>query len=123
SRIDGSELRRLTDDPARDRLPVWSPRGDELAFYSNRSGHYELWTIRADGSGLRRISDWAEGDLLWPAYSPSGDRLVACDPTKHRGFMFALSPSAAPQPPEELHGLESGDTWLSPVAWSPDGRR
>jgi len=123
SRIDGSELRRLTDDAARDRLPVWSPTGNELAFYSNRSGHYEVWAIRADGSGLRRLSDWAEGDLLWPAYSPTGDRIVTCDSNRHRGFILDVSRSDGPERPQEIQGLESGGTWLSPVAWSPDGRR
>ncbi len=32
SRTDGSELRRITDDMARDRAPVWSPDGQEIAF-------------------------------------------------------------------------------------------
>lgn len=42
---DGSGLRKLTDDEAKDRNPVWSPDGSQAAFYSNRSGRYEIWTV------------------------------------------------------------------------------
>ncbi|HYT76127.1 MAG TPA: hypothetical protein VEL79_15330, partial [Vicinamibacterales bacterium] len=33
----------LTQDPATDAYPVLSPDGDAVAFYSNRSGTYDLW--------------------------------------------------------------------------------
>ena len=36
---DGSDPRRLTDDPATDGSPTWSPDGRRIAFVSNRSGH------------------------------------------------------------------------------------
>jgi len=52
-RKDGSGLRQLTDDVYKDRAPRWSPDGKRIAFYSNRGGKYEIWTIEADGSGLR----------------------------------------------------------------------
>jgi Tol biopolymer transport system component len=124
SRTDGSELRRITDDPYRDRLPAWSPDGKEIAFYSNRSGRYEYWTIHPDGSGLRRISDWADGDLLWPAYSPSGDRIIAnAAVDQRRAFIFDPSRPWKDQTPQPLQGLDIGENWLVPLAWSPDGRR
>jgi Tol biopolymer transport system component len=53
-RVDGSGLRKLTDDVAKDRFPIWSPDGSQVAFYSNRSGRYEIWTVDRDGSNLRQ---------------------------------------------------------------------
>jgi Tol biopolymer transport system component len=38
---DGTGLERLTDDPADDRDPVWSPDGTKIAFASNREGQDE----------------------------------------------------------------------------------
>ncbi|MGF7473866.1 hypothetical protein WFJ45_24395, partial [Salmonella enterica subsp. enterica serovar Minnesota] len=49
-RSDGSDFRLVTDDPHRDRVPRWSPDGSRIAFYSNRSGKYEIWTVKPDGS-------------------------------------------------------------------------
>jgi len=46
-RKDGTGIRQLTDDPYRNRLPTWSPDGKRLAFYSNRSGKMEIWTIHS----------------------------------------------------------------------------
>ncbi len=58
-RADGSELRRLTDDPFKDRNVSWSPDGSRLVFDSTRSGAWNVWTVRADGSELRRTADTA----------------------------------------------------------------
>ena len=77
---DGTGLRRLTDDAFRDRGPVWSPDGKEIAFYSNRTDTYGIWAVKPDGSGLRPVTERSGGNeqnLLYPVFSPAGDRLVA----------------------------------------------
>src|SRR4029077_7987059 len=54
-RADGSGQRQLTNDAAKDRIPLWFPDGSRILFYSNRSGSYGVWSIHADGSGLQAI--------------------------------------------------------------------
>ena len=76
-RVDGTGLRRLTDDAHRDRVPMWSPDGSELLFYSNRSGKYELWTVKKDGIGLTQLSNQPEASLNWGFYDPVGKRAWA----------------------------------------------
>ncbi len=46
---------RLTNDPAEDGLPTFSPNGAYIAFVSNRGGAWALWRMNADGSDLRRV--------------------------------------------------------------------
>lgn len=46
---------RLTNDPAEDGLPAFSPNGEYVAFVSNRGGAWGLWRMRPDGSDLRLI--------------------------------------------------------------------
>ena len=55
-RSDGTGLRKLTDDAWRDRRPAFSPDGQTIAFRSDRSGRWELWTIRFDGSALTQLT-------------------------------------------------------------------
>jgi TolB protein len=54
--IDGSNARRLTDDPGRDGLPAWSPDGQSIAFVSDRSGQWALWVMDSDGGNQRLLS-------------------------------------------------------------------
>jgi Tol biopolymer transport system component len=75
-RTDGASIRRLTDDAFHNRGPVWSPDGDLLAFYSDRSGGYQAHTIRPDGSDLEQVTD-IEGGVVLPFWSPDGTRLLA----------------------------------------------
>jgi Tol biopolymer transport system component len=42
---DGRTIHRITDHPAEDGLPIWSPDGRHLAFLSDRGGAAALWTV------------------------------------------------------------------------------
>ena len=66
-----SEPRRFTGSDARDGSPRWSPKGDELAFISTRSGKPQIWIIRLDGGEARRLTNMKRGvgDFAW---SPDG---------------------------------------------------
>ena len=49
---------RLTDAPGSDTNPAWSPKGDRIAFESNRSGRPEMWVMNADGSEQERLTNF-----------------------------------------------------------------
>ena len=42
---EGGPARQLTEDPAQDRTPRWSPDGNRLVFASDRTGRHELYLI------------------------------------------------------------------------------
>ena len=54
--------------------PVWSPRGDLIAFTRQYSGRFAIGVMRPDGSGVRILTEgWhAEG----PSWSPNGRVVV-----------------------------------------------
>ena len=78
-RSDGTGYRQITDDAFRDRGPKWSPDGTRIGFYSDRSGRYETWAIRPDGSGLEQQTK-TTGPSRWDTeWSPDGKRLATTD--------------------------------------------
>ncbi|NIM95826.1 MAG: hypothetical protein GTO18_19165 [Anaerolineales bacterium] len=70
---DGTDQRRLTNHPAEDTDPVWSPDGSRIAFQSNRTGRFEVFVMNADGSNMRQLTK----DGGWgTAWSPDGSMIV-----------------------------------------------
>ncbi|HEY8925301.1 MAG TPA: DPP IV N-terminal domain-containing protein, partial [Polyangia bacterium] len=79
--LETSEMRVLTEGDHTDNFPEWSPQGDWIAFTSNREDRdYEIYVIRPDGTGLRRVthlpcndahSSWSP-DGAWLAFSSGG---------------------------------------------------
>ena len=121
-RTDGSGLRQLTDDAYYDRVPEWSPDGKNIAFYSNRSGNYEIWSINPDGSELKQLTFTAE-DAIYPAWSPDGSQMAYYNGIDGLFYIFNLTEPWDEQTPIPLPPLEDGQQRFSDEpAWSPDGR-
>jgi Tol biopolymer transport system component len=119
-RVDGSESRQLTNDLHKDRAPRWSPNGTEIAFFSDRSGSYEIWTIHRDGSGLRQLTDTPGIATRAPDWSPDGS-LMLCyiDEVPH---LFDPREVWDRQTPVPLPAKGDDDAWPEIMIWSPDGR-
>jgi len=115
-RADGGDLRQLTNDPARDRTPYWSPDGSRLLFASNRSGKYEAWTIRPDGSGLTQITHLPE-PVAYPFWSPDGRQIGFYYSSHGTALLDLLRPQS---PPRVLPPVEGGQIFDG-SAWSGDG--
>jgi TolB protein len=54
---DGSNQTRLTNNPASDGWPCFSPDGTKIAFESLRDGDPEIYVMNADGSNQTRITN------------------------------------------------------------------
>jgi WD40-like Beta Propeller Repeat len=55
--------------------PAWSPDGLKIAFVSDRTGSYQVWTMNADGSNEVQLTS-ESGDTEAPAWSPDGARIA-----------------------------------------------
>jgi TolB protein len=58
-----------------DTFPGWSPRGDLIAFTSWRNDDFDIYTIRPDGTGLKRLTT-TPGNDAHSSWSPDGKWLM-----------------------------------------------
>ena len=72
---------RLVADGAAALAPQWSPDGARLAF--TRTSYRGLWTVAADGSGAREVTDAAAAGFGFE-WAPDGAALLA-RPARYEG--------------------------------------
>lgn len=128
---DGSEVRHL----ARGLLgvvnhpPQWSPDGQWLAFVGFEDlGELfvrNLYTIRADGTDLRRLGPAISG----PSWSPDGLRLAFAQPEATTVALVTIAADGSDlrrvttiehwEPHRDAPG--PAHAWIASVAWSPTG--
>jgi TolB protein len=58
---------QLTHHEGNSENPRWSPDGRHIVFASNRAGTYDIYTMRTDGSDVRRLT--RGGDCITPDWS------------------------------------------------------
>lgn len=120
SRADGSEVRKLTDDPPKDRGASWTPDSQRVVFYSDRGSRYEVWSVRTDGSDLRQITRTSGRSLWFPSISPDGRLLEARN--EEGTFIFELTGGLPVSKSEPLPKIAE-DSIFSANSWSPDSGR
>jgi len=124
ARPDGTGLRQLTGDAAKDRLPRWSPDGQWIATFSDRSGRLELWKIRPDGSDLTQMTDVGAAYFAW---SPDGSRIAAATMLESgqppRTLIFDPARPWARQTPEVSPPMEPAPARFAVNSWSTGGDR
>ena len=82
-----------------DNFPLWSPRGDLIMFSRIEGGDYEVFTIRPDGSDVRRLTS-TPGNDAHMGWSADGEQIVFA--SSRMGFKDEVMYTDAPQPYGEL---------------------
>ena len=114
--VETGQERRLTGAPKeKDWAAAWSPDGSHIAFLSQRTGFTEIWLIRPNGEGLRRLTRLNQ-DVMEFAWSPDGRQLAAT--VSREGAIDLLVVDATTG---EARQLRAGPGCFAAPNWSPDG--
>jgi TolB protein len=126
--VDTGVVTTLTD--SYDNFPLWSPRGDVIIFTRLVDGDYEIFSVRPDGSSLKRLTT-SRGNDAHMGWSPDGEHIVFT--SSRTGFKDEVSYTDAPQPYDDLFVMRrdgkdvrqlTDNQWEDGApAWQPDRNR
>ncbi len=114
---DGSNQTRLTDNPAPDVKPMWSPDGMKIAFQTTRNGKEDVYVMNSDGSSQTRLTDNPAGDLCL-SWSPDGKKIAFVSNRDGNREIYVMNADGSDQ--TNLTNNPSLD--IAP-SWSPDGKK
>ena len=117
-----------------DNFPLWSPRGDLITFSRQADGAYQIYTIKPDGTGVKRLTT-TRGNDAHMAWSPDGEYIAFA--SSRMGFKDEGIYTDAPQPYGDIFVMRYDGTGVQQLtdnqwedgtpAWQPSngttGRR
>jgi Tol biopolymer transport system component len=107
---------RFLSSTAIDSGPQYSPDGSSIAFESTRSGSYEIWMCRGDGTNLVQLTHF-NNVTGTPRWSPNGQQIAFDSRAPGNADIFVMDFQGGP--PRQLTHETSSDVVPS---WSRDGR-
>ncbi len=107
----------LTNNPARDWNPAWSPGGDKIIFNSDRDQRDTLYIMNADGTAVQPLFVGETFNDYDAAWSPDGT-LIAFTSDRNGGGreLFICNSDGS-----NVQALTDSGTLKGDPAWSPDG--
>lgn len=114
---DGSGIRNLTSNPAREESPIWSPDGRRVAFHRFQGDQADIFVMNSDGTDQLNITN-NPGNDEYPVWSPDSSSIAFLSSRLGRnpGVFVANADGTA------IRALTPVGAQDSSPSWSPDGR-
>lgn len=114
--LDGESITQITDSPADERYPSWSPDGSEIV-YSPAVDSGRILVIPASGGASRELSPFG----FRPSWSPTGRQIAFDAWTPVSRSRIWLVDAEGGQPIQLTESPDPEEVHVRPQ-WSPDGR-
>ncbi|MRR29127.1 DUF5050 domain-containing protein [bacterium] len=114
---DGSNSVNITDDPAQEREPTWSPDGMRIAFMREKEGNREIYTMNSDGSSVIALTENPENDND-PEWSPVRNQVVFSSRRDGNWEIYRVNDDGT-----GLVRLTTDKMQDTHPTWSPDGQQ
>jgi Tol biopolymer transport system component/DNA-binding winged helix-turn-helix (wHTH) protein len=96
---------------------AFSPDGSRIAFQSDRSGSWEIWTCSSDGSNAVQLTHFGEALTGTPRWAPDGKQ-IAFDSQENGIAQIDVVSAEGGEPRRLTNGQDGGEV----PSWSRDGK-
>ena len=112
--INGRNHTNLTNHPAWDYYPRWSPNGQHILFYSNRERNQDdIYVMNADGTNVVNLTRDPSEDRM-PAWSPDGNWIVFMSSRHANWEIYIMEANGENQTRITNHpGADSSPIWVA----------
>jgi Tol biopolymer transport system component/DNA-binding winged helix-turn-helix (wHTH) protein len=107
---------RFLSSTAIESGPQYSPNGRNIVFESTRSGSYEIWTCRSDGTNLEQLTHF-NNVTGTPRWSPDGQQIAFDSRATGNAEIFVMDSEGS-----ALRKLTNDPSADVVPSWSRDGR-
>ena len=119
SKLDGSDVRRITSTPAVERAPHISPDGKTVAFSSNRTGTFCVYSVSIEGGEPKRLTYHPSAAFV-RGWTNDGQTIYYVsgrdDAPAGVNRLWSVSKDGGPE-------LKMFEQWATDAAFSPNGKK
>jgi len=108
-------LTNLTNNPADDYDPVWSPDGTRIAFVSERDGNPEIYVLNSNDSSITRLT-YDSGNDYDVAWSQDSNHIAFVSDHEGKNEIYVIAPDGS-----NRVNITDNLGGASP-SWSPNGK-
>ncbi|MFW5773478.1 MAG: S41 family peptidase [Tangfeifania sp.] len=105
-----------------DQSPAWSPNGKTVAYWSDKSGEYELYLQDSEGKEeARKLTNRKKGFGYTPYWSPNSKKIAFIDET-NTIFIIDIESADVTEAGNTRWNIGHGARYGYPITWSPDSK-
>jgi Tol biopolymer transport system component len=104
----------LTNHPADDVAPAWSPSGNRIAFQTDRNGNADVYVMQANGANQTQLTDTFAFDGM-PSWASDGKYLAFMTTRNGQADIYMMTDSGTDQTPLTAHtATDDHPDWQPP---------
>ncbi|OGU12609.1 MAG: protease [Ignavibacteria bacterium GWB2_35_12] len=109
-------IRNLTKTSGlHERGSVWSPDGKWIAFLSDKTGEFEIYIIKPDGTEMTQLTSDSKSYRYGLKWSPDSKKILSSDKTMRLYYIDIES--------KKVTDVTKSDYWeITDFSWSPDSK-
>ncbi|MBN2092054.1 PD40 domain-containing protein [candidate division KSB1 bacterium] len=120
--LEGYVLNMTRSSDAFDQQPAWSPDGKNIAYWSDRSGEYEIYLQASDGSSEpQKLTNRNKGFGYTLFWSPNSKKLAYIDETNNISILDVESKKVTVAGNTRWNVGHNGRFGYT-IAWAPDSK-